>query len=68
MIGEWFLDLTKFFQLSFCAHGLIMNYVTELFPLEFLSQEKTTECVIHSKCMTIKHKIVHGLGPDPIQI
>lgn len=40
-----------------------MNYVTELFPLEFLSQEKTTECVIHSKCMTIKHKIVHGLGP-----
>lgn len=45
-----------------------MNYVTELFPLEFLSQEKTTECVIHSKCMTIKHKIVHGLGPDPIQI
>lgn len=29
MIGEWFLDLTKFFQLSLnCAHGLIMNYVT----------------------------------------
>ena len=42
MIVEWFLDPTEFSQLSFCAHAVIMNYVTKLFPLEFLSQEKTT--------------------------